>query len=108
MREGIACGPRLVKAGAVSCDPRAEGFIEDKILTQAAQRSAVGITRDGTLLLVTCRKIPVLTLAQLVRSRGAFDAMNLDGGASSGLWYNGTYRWRPGRDLSNALVVVKK
>jgi hypothetical protein len=31
--------------------------------------------------------------------------MSLDGGASSGLYYNGQYLTHPGRNLSNALVV---
>jgi len=34
--------------------------------------------------------------------------MNIDGGASSGLYYKGKMLTTPGRDLSNALVVVHK
>jgi hypothetical protein len=34
--------------------------------------------------------------------------MNLDGGASSGLYSNGSYLTQPGRKLSNSLVVVKQ
>lgn len=107
VREGIACGPRLVKAGAVACNPGQEGFHEDKILTLAASRSAVGISRDATLLLVTCPMIKMLTFAEVMRSLGAFDAMNLDGGGSTALWCNGGFIGRPGRDVSNALLVVK-
>ena len=33
--------------------------------------------------------------------------MNLDGGASSGLYYNGEYITRTGRQISNALIVSK-
>jgi exopolysaccharide biosynthesis protein len=36
---------------------------------------------------------------------GAYQAMNLDGGASSGLYYYGKYITQPGRDISNALLV---
>lgn len=32
--------------------------------------------------------------------------MNLDGGASSGLYYNGKYLTAPGRKISNALIVT--
>lgn len=32
--------------------------------------------------------------------------MNLDGGASSGLYYSGKYLTAPGRSLSNCLVVI--
>jgi len=33
---------------------------------------------------------------------GAYNAMNIDGGASSGLYYKGKLLTIPGRDLSNA------
>lgn len=40
-----------------------------------------------------------------MKKAGAYQAMNLDGGASSGLYYNGKYLTTPGRKISNALVV---
>jgi exopolysaccharide biosynthesis protein len=43
-----------------------------------------------------------------MHSLGAYNAMNLDGGASSGLYYGGRYLTAPGRDLSNALIIYKK
>jgi exopolysaccharide biosynthesis protein len=34
--------------------------------------------------------------------------MNLDGGASSGLWFKGSYITKPGRLLSNTLIFTPK
>ena len=46
-------------------------------------------------------------VAEAARALGLYDAMNLDGGASSGLWCDGRYLVTPGREISNALVVLK-
>lgn len=108
IQDALACGPRLVESGQVSVDPEAEGFRDPKILSASCQRSAVGITRDRIVLFVTCTGATIRQLAQAMRALGAYDAMNLDGGASSGLWVNGRYITAPGRNISNALIVVKR
>lgn len=107
--EALGAGPRLVKDGKVvytEASARDEGFTDPKILTNSSARSAVGITSGGELLLVTVASAKMLQLAEVMQQLGAVDAMNLDGGASSGLVFNGAYVTRPGRPLSNALVVV--
>ena len=45
-------------------------------------------------------------MADVALGLGAYQAMLLDGGASSGLWYRGRYVTVPGRPLSNALLVL--
>ncbi|MGH2403023.1 MAG: phosphodiester glycosidase family protein, partial [bacterium] len=102
------CGPRLLRGGEASVDALAEGFSYPKILTLSLPRSAIGLTRRGTLLLVTSGSATIVELARLMRALGAHDAMNLDGGASSGVWTDGRYLTTPGRDLSHALVVVRR
>ena len=71
-------------------------------------RSAVGLTEDGHLLLVTCPSATMQQLGQVMKALGCGDAMNLDGGASSGLWFRGKYVTPPGRDISNALLVLAR
>jgi hypothetical protein len=105
--EAIGCGPRLVRDGKVSCDPAAEGFSSSKILTDAGQRSMVGHTLDGTLILATASGT-VRQMADVMKALGCWQAMNLDGGASSGLWVRGQYLTRPGRLIGNALLVLPK
>ena len=40
-----------------------------------------------------------------MKALGCRDAMNLDGGASSGLFHHDAYLTKPGRDIANALLV---
>ena len=47
-------------------------------------------------------------LARLMRALGCSQAMNLDGGSSSCLWVRGNYLQRPGRDISNALLILPR
>jgi len=107
-QEALGCGPLLVRNGQASVDPRAERFKDPKVLTNAGNRSAVGLTADGHLLLVTSSAITVAQLGRLMKTLGCQDAMNLDGGASSGLFFRDAYLTRPGRDVANALVVLAR
>ena len=89
-------------------NPEAEGFRDPKILSGTGSRSAVGVTDDGYLLMATCSGVTVKQLAGIMKAVGAHDAMNLDGGASSCLYYKGSYLVSPGRNISNALLVVAR
>ncbi|SDT44593.1 Copper amine oxidase N-terminal domain-containing protein [Paenibacillaceae bacterium GAS479] len=102
---GLQAGPRLLVDGIAKLDPKGEGFRDPKILTGGGARSALGVTRDHKLLLLTVGGATIPQLASIMKAAGAWQAMNLDGGASSGLYYNGSYLTRPGRLLSNALLV---
>lgn len=102
---GLQAGPRLLVDGKVSLNVKQEGFKDPKILTGGGARSALGITKDHKLILLTTGGATIPQLAEIMRQAGAYQAMNLDGGASSGLYYNGKYLTTPGRKISNALVI---
>ncbi len=106
VQEALGCGPLLVRNGEVSVDPRAEGFRDPKVLADACNRSAVGLTAEGHILLVTSSAATIPELAQAMRTLGCRSGMNLDGGASSGLFHQDTYLTRPGRDIANVLLVL--
>lgn len=106
MEGALQAGPRLVVNGKVAIDVKAEGFKDPKILTGGGARSALGLTRDHKLILLTSGGATIPQLAEIMKQAGAYQAMNLDGGASSGLYYNGKYLTQPGRKISNALVVT--
>ncbi|KEO80626.1 phosphodiester glycosidase family protein [Paenibacillus polymyxa] len=101
----LQAGPRLVTNGQVSLNVKAEGFKDPKILTGGGARSALGMSRDHKLILLTTNGATIPQLAQMMKQAGAYQAMNLDGGASSGLYYNGSYLTTPGRQISNAIIV---
>ncbi len=101
----VACGPRLLRRGQIVLDPRAERF-RDKHMLAPNSRIAVGITRGNTLFFVmTHSPISLGKLARVMQSLGAADAMNLDAGTSTGFYYNGATLAKPGRKLTNMIVV---
>lgn len=102
-----SAGPALILDGQIDIDLDYEQFTEAKIRTQSAARSAIGYTKDNELILVTTTAT-IDELADLMLYLGCYEAMNLDGGASSGLWYNGSYKREPGRLISNIIYVTKK
>lgn len=100
----VGAGPRLVKDGKVAVDAAAEGFRDPKILSGGGARSGIAIRKDGSVMIATVSGATIKQWAQVMAALGAQQAMNLDGGASSGMLYNGKTITSPGRELSNALV----
>ncbi|WP_414756709.1 phosphodiester glycosidase family protein [Anabaena sp. CCY 9910] len=98
--DAIGAGPRLLPE--LTSVP--EGFVDnakgrDALLSkQLNARTAVGITSEGSIILVMVAQKPskpknsgisLVQLADLMKKLGASAAMNLDGGSSSSLYYNG-------------------
>lgn len=101
----LCAGPTLVVGGAMRLSPRDQGF-RDPALFGAKRRTAVGVTAGNKLLLVAVDKpVQLRTLAKIMIHLGAVDAVDLDGGSSTALHYNGRTVSRPGRSLTNLLVV---
>ena len=113
----IGGGPRLVRAGALDITGEAELF-KDDILKGRAPRTAIGITADHKLLLVTVNgRQPQISvgmtldeLGNLLIDLGALEAMNLDGGGSTTMVIRNLVLNLPSdgkeRAVSNAIVVV--
>lgn len=101
----IGAGPMVLNNDQKITDIQSyknEGFTESKILENSGARSAIGIKSNGNVVIVTTAA-KVSELAGIMLSLGCSDAMNLDGGASSGLYANGKLITTPGRNLSNIL-----
>ncbi|MEO7716621.1 MAG: phosphodiester glycosidase family protein [Capsulimonas sp.] len=100
-----ACGPRLLQKGRIVLDPHSERF-RDKSMLAPNSRIAVGITSSNKLVFAMTRDAIYLgRLARVMRGLGCVEAMNLDAGTSTGFYYNGTTLARPGRKLTNMIVV---
>ncbi len=108
LQQAITAGPRLLTDGVIKVDAKAEGFKEAKIITSRAQRSALGVTKEGKMLMVTVANVNIQELANIMKGLGAHNALNLDGGASSGLFCKGKMITTPGRNLSTVLLVHEK
>lgn len=103
IQEALELGPRLVVNGQIKVN--FNGFRDQKILTSSAQRSAVGVLPNNQVIFITTNRATIRELASIMKQLGAVDAMNFDGGASSGLYYNGKYITTPGRNIAVALLV---
>ncbi|GAB2670098.1 stalk domain-containing protein [Paenibacillus thermoaerophilus] len=103
----IGVGPKLVTNGAMDLNFSRDGFTDPKITSASAARSFVGVDRYDRLVFGTVSAATMEQLAGIAIQLGLKEAMNMDGGASSGLYANGRMLTSPGRELSNALVVRK-
>ena len=75
-------------------------------MMNANGRMAVGVTKSNHLLLVATRKPVYLSaLARALKQIGAYNAINLDGGSSIGLYFKGRTLIQPQRKLTNLLLV---
>ncbi len=100
----VGAGPRVLKDGKAYNDAVNEGFKQEKILSTPAARSGIGIRKDGSVVIVTVNQATIKDLGEILRAVGAVQGMNLDGGASSGLFAAGRMLTAPGRPISNSLL----
>lgn len=104
--ETVVCsGPRLMLGGAIDIDTK--GHRDPHVLGRGV-RMAVGVTAQSKLLMVATRKACSLTqLAGIMSDLGCTSAVNLDGGASIGMYCDGRMVRSPGRALTNVLLVYQ-
>lgn len=115
--DALSAGPALLKDGVVNVTADEEVFFGSSI-PEVHPRTAAGRTADGDLILMvvdgrqaTSRGVYLEELARLMRSVGAMDALNLDGGGSSALVVNGVLLNRPAggvteREVMSAIVTM--
>lgn len=103
----VSGAPRLVEDGAIATKLEA-GFDEARFTTASAPRTAVGINQAGKLLMVSVPKATIQQMREAMLSLGCTDAFNLDGGASSAMYYNQKELVKAGRDLTVTLQVFVK
>ncbi|HEY0868206.1 MAG TPA: phosphodiester glycosidase family protein [Fimbriimonas sp.] len=104
-RFGLRGAVRLISNGKVNPNPKAQRFRDPRIWGSAS-RTGVGITSAGKLVLMaTPNNVTLSQFGNAMRSRGVVDAVSLDGGGSTCLYYRGTMVVPTGRGLSNMFVV---
>jgi len=90
----LGAGPLLIQNRQIVLDAKAEQF-SNAFIQQFAIRSCIGTTNSGTLMIAAIHNRvggsgPNLTeAAQLMQLLGAVDALNFDGGSSTGLYLGG-------------------
>lgn len=107
----VGAGPRLVERGAINVTDEHFGHA-----TARHPRSALAVTRQGTLLFYTVDGrqpssvgMTMRELAEQLAALGALEAINLDGGGSTTLVVNGAIQNSPSdkteRPVSDALLL---
>jgi uncharacterized protein YigE (DUF2233 family) len=108
-------GPLLVQAGELNLSKGFDGYI----MKAREPRTAVGLTPEGRILLVTVdgrvpghsKGIALAELAQLFLELGASEALNWDGGGSTTMMVKNELVSRVAtgwcRPVSNALLIVE-
>ncbi|SCY31132.1 phosphodiester glycosidase family protein [Alkaliphilus peptidifermentans] len=104
----VGAGPSLVRDGKIVINKEFEGFSPNERIFQRAQRSFIGVTENDILIIGTVASVTLEELAEICNKLDLIDAINLDGGASSGLYHDGNYITMPGRQLNNVLAVVTR
>ncbi|MCR5176206.1 MAG: phosphodiester glycosidase family protein [Anaerovibrio sp.] len=111
-------GPQLLKDGQVSITA-AEENIASNIVNGRAPRTALGIAKNGHILLMVVDGRQSHSIgsslsetAQLLKKFGAVQGVNYDGGGSSEMVLNNRIISKPSggaeRSIGNALIVVRK
>lgn len=107
-KSAISTGPTLIRHGQVWLKPRKEYFKDPDVYAHA-KRSAMALTNSNKLLLVTIeQKVSLKELANTLLVLGAEEAVALDGGSSSALYYRGRVITKPSRPLANFLLVYER
>lgn len=124
-RTAIGGGPVLLKDGEVVNSWEAELFYgggsDNKMPLDRHPRTAIGVTGDGLIILFVCEGrgmtegVAGMTFAEeadVLKSLGCRDALNLDGGGSSCLLVQGTETIKVSdgaqRPVSSAVILKRK
>ncbi len=103
----ISGAPRLVQDGYIVTELE-DGFREARFTTSSTPRTAIGISREGKLLIVSVKSATIQQMRELMLNLGCVDAFNLDGGGSTAMYHNGNYIRTPGRELTTTLQIFEK
>ncbi|MBE6215509.1 MAG: hypothetical protein E7123_04690 [Bacteroidales bacterium] len=103
----LSCGPMVLYDGKVAADnsyvdgkhfyTNYECWNESNVYSYKPDRTAVGVTSDGKIVLFVCDGRIAASdgaymkeLGPIMKSIGCVHAMNLDGGGSTGMWVKGS------------------
>lgn len=118
LKMAVSAGPMLVRDGQVVLDPSREDFDRySRIITGVVSRSAVGVTPDGSLILLVVLEngvspgMDLKELSQFLIKLGISDAINMDGGGSSTIVFREGTTWHTigqNNPIAVGLVLIPK
>lgn len=93
---GLANYPRLLRDGSIASEQE----------NGKGTRGFIG-TKDGSIVIGHIYAASFADSAVVLQTLGLQNALNLDGGGSTALWYEGGYKAGPGRGLPTAIVLAR-
>lgn len=93
---GLANYPRLLRDGTIATTQE----------NGKGTRGFIGM-KDGAIVIGHVFAASFADTAEVLKTLGLQNALNLDGGGSSALWIDGSYKVGPGRSLPTAIVLVR-
>jgi len=96
--------PRIIEEGL---NYLIDWGLDEKQKTTKAPRNAFAV-KENFIYLVIAYNATVPDLADILKELKVEYAINLDGGASRALYYNGVYKEGPTRKIPNAIIFKKK
>jgi exopolysaccharide biosynthesis protein len=96
--------PALIEDGSIVVDDEP---MDNNQENTKSTRGGIGFNAHAVFLVIASNAT-VPDLASIMKEIGASYAMNLDGGGSAAMYYNGSYVAGPGRQLPNAIVFRKR
>lgn len=116
----VGGGPYLLREGKIVLDKKQENFTEHSGIDGLAPRTAIGVTEQKRLILLTADGrqkdtvgLSLLDLAKLMKELGITEAINLDGGGSTTMVLGNQILNKPSnqnkrlRKVSIALLLFK-
>lgn len=113
--------PRLIRDGRIGHEAKSEGVTSTRFIQQPLARTAIGTDRTGNELVFVAIPASSATtsgasldqLSSIMKLMGCHQAMNLDGGGSSGMVVQGDHVFFEGEDpltrrIAVALAVVRR
>lgn len=104
IQAAISNGPALI---ADSKKVLNEAALDTKQRTVKSNRGGLGL-KGTKVYMIVASSATVGDLGAIMESLSMEYAINLDGGGSSALYYNGSYKVGPGRNIPNAIVVAER
>jgi exopolysaccharide biosynthesis protein len=99
---------RLITDGKVSPDPKAQHFTDPAIWSRAP-RTGIGLTHNGKLVMMATKaKVTLSEFGRAMLKLGVQDAVSLDGGGSTMLYYRGELVLPPKRSLSTLFILHER
>lgn len=105
VQSAISNYPSLIENGTSVV--MSEPTLSDNLTVRKSTRGFMGFN-ENSLYIGIAKNVNVQELASITQALGMDYAMNLDGGGSVALQYEGQYKAGPGRLLPNAIVLMEK